>query len=67
MACNHDKRYGDTFGAKNGCVACQAELEALNKRDAQECARWLLPFLVNEPHHLKTALERWPWLQRIEL
>jgi hypothetical protein len=65
MMCDHDKRFKGVFGAKGGCMACQAELEAINKRDAQEAARWLLPFLVNEPQHLKTALEKWPWLQKM--
>lgn len=27
-----------------------------------KAARWMLPFLVNLPHHLRTAVEGWPWL-----
>jgi glutamyl/glutaminyl-tRNA synthetase len=26
--CDHDKRFGDVFFAKNGCIACQCEAEA---------------------------------------
>lgn len=34
--------------------------------EAREAARWLLPFLVNEPKHLAIAIDRYPWLEEGE-
>lgn len=33
--------------------------------DARQAARWMLPFLVNEPQHIREACRRWPWLEEI--
>lgn len=39
---------------------------AMDERDdARQAARWMLPFLVNEPQHLREACRRWPWLEDI--
>lgn len=46
----------------------EAVIEAMRKdsREHAEAARYLLSFLVNEPHHLAVALKRWPWLENVE-
>lgn len=47
------------------CKTAEEENEQLRaERDsARGAARWVLPFLVNEPQHLATATKRWPWLK----
>ena len=32
-------------------------------QDARNAARWLMPFLCNEPAYLATAVQQWPWLK----
>ena len=40
MLCKHDEKYG-TFGATNGCVACEAERQAERARDLEKQLVWL--------------------------
>lgn len=54
----------DKAEAEDEVAGLRAECERLRgERDAaRHAARCLLPFLCNEPRHLKDAVERWPWL-----
>lgn len=38
---------------------------AAQRDEGIAAARWLLPFLVNEPRHLADAINRWPWLKEM--
>lgn len=63
-----DQVNGDTWsvpGIPDVVESLVQEIERLRAEveSSRETARWLLPFLVNEPHHLSTAVERWPWLK----
>lgn len=63
-----------TQSMANSAVHFQDELQHVSRvaatamaerDDAREAARWMLPFLVNEPQHLREACRRWPWLEEV--
>lgn len=42
----------------------ECERRRWETEDSRKAARWMLPFLINEPaHHLSEAVRRWPWLK----
>ena len=46
-------------------LSCAGRVLVQALQERERAARWLLPFLVNEPAHLSNAISQWPWLEEV--